>query len=92
MVEGSALPETGVAVTEGTGTEEMVPLVPGVDAGDHQGDDEDHQHGGQEVLLSWSGGQAGGDVFAALCKPFDGAIEDLVEHDVFGHVEEDEVR
>ena len=31
--------------------EEVVSLVPGMKAGDHQGDDEDHQHGDQEVLL-----------------------------------------
>ena len=77
---------------EKIGFKEMVPLVPGMEAGEHQGDDEDHQHGGQEVLLGWSGGQAGGEVFTTLCKPFDGAIQDLVEHDVLGHVEEDEVR
>ena len=39
---------------------EVGPLEPGMEAGEHQGDDEDHQHGGQEVLLGWSGGQAGG--------------------------------
>ena len=61
-------------------------LVPGMKAGDHQGDDEDHQHGDQEVLLSWRVGQAGGEVFAALCKPFDGAIEDLEEDKVLDHV------
>ena len=43
---------------ETVGLEEVVPLVPGMKAGEHQGDDEDHQHGGQEVLLGWSGGQA----------------------------------
>ena len=45
---------------ETIGFKEMVPLEPGMEAGDHQGDDEDHQHGDQEVLLGWSGGQAGG--------------------------------
>ena len=64
----------------------MMPLVPGIEAGEHQGDDEDHQHGDQEVLLSWSGGQAGGEVFATLCKPFNGAIKDLEEDKVLDHV------
>ena len=71
---------------EAIGFKEMVPLEPGMEACDHQGDDEDHQHGGQEVLLGWSGGQAGGEVFAALCKPFDGAIENLEEDKVLDHV------
>ena len=71
---------------EGAGLEEVVPLVPGVEAGENDGDDEDHQHGDQEVLLSWRVGQAGGEVSTTLCKPFDGAIEDLEEDKVLDHV------
>ena len=53
---------------------EVAPLVVSMEAGADDGDGEGGEHGRQEVLLRWSGGQAAGQVFTAIPQSYYGAM------------------
>ena len=73
-------------VKERTCFKEMTPLVKGMQARADNGDGEGGEHGCQEVLLRWSCGQAGGQVFAAIPKPHYGTMKDIVKDNVLHNI------
>ena len=71
---------------------EVAPLVVSMEAGADDGDGEGGEHGRQEVLLRWGGGQAAGQVFTTIPKPYYGAMKDLVKDNILHNIKVEEER
>ena len=59
---------------ERTSFKKVASLVVCMEAGADDRDGEGGEHGRQEVLLSWSGGQAAGQVFTTIPQSFYGSV------------------
>ena len=77
---------------ERTSFKEMTPLVVSMEAGADDGDGEGGEHGRQEVLLRWSGGQAAGQVFTTIPKPYYGAVKDVEKDNILNSIQVKEER
>ena len=71
---------------------EVAPLVESMEAGADDGDGEGGEHGRQEVLLRWGGGQAAGQVFTTIPKPYYGAMKDVVKDNILHNIKVEEER
>ena len=77
---------------EMTSFKKVASLVVSMEAGADDGDGEGGEHGRQEVLLRWSGGQAAGQVFTTIPKPYYGAMKDVVKDNILHNIKVEEER
>ena len=77
---------------ERTSFKKVASLVVSMEAGADDGDGEGGEHGCQEVLLRWSGGQAAGQVFTTIPKPYYGAVKDVEKDNILNSIQVKEER